>query len=96
VRSTIARRCPWPCGSGARRLALAGLLALAALVPAGSRADESRAFEFRGACYCRAQRELMCTPNLTARQCDLRSKEALCDDWFWKERLPCWNWGYGG
>jgi len=22
--------------------------------------------------------------------------EALCDDWFWFERLTCRNWGYGG
>jgi len=22
--------------------------------------------------------------------------EELCDDWFWLERRPCWNWGYGG
>jgi hypothetical protein len=36
----------------------------------------------------------MCTANLTER--DLRSRDALCDDWFWKERLACWNWGYGG
>jgi hypothetical protein len=96
VRSTTARPRAWRRRSGARRLALAGLLGLAALVPAGSRADGPGAFEFRGACYCRAQRELLCTANLTAHQCDLRSKEALCDDWFWKERLPCWNWGYGG
>jgi hypothetical protein len=20
----------------------------------------------------------------------------LCDDWFWLERRPCWNWGDGG
>ena len=96
MRSTTARRLAGRRGSGTRRLALAALLAAAALVPAGSRADEPTAFEFRGACYCRAQRELLCTANLTARQCDLRSKEALCDDWFWKERLSCWNWGYGG
>ena len=49
-----------------------------------------------GACYCRANRTLECTPNLTERECRRRSDEALCDDWFWKERLPCWNWGYGG
>ena len=33
---------------------------------------------------------------LTERECRERCDEALCDDWFWKERLPCWNWGYGG
>jgi hypothetical protein len=50
----------------------------------------------RGACYCRAAGELHCTANLTERDCRRRCDEALCDDWFWKERLPCWNWGYGG
>ena len=78
----------------------AGLVALvlAGLVSAGSAADEvpAREQEFRGACYCRAQGELTCTASLTARQCDLRSREALCDEWFWRERLACWNWGYGG
>lgn len=38
----------------------------------------------------------MCTAHLTARECELRSTQAFCDEWFWKERLPCWNWGYGG
>jgi len=52
--------------------------------------------ELRGACYCRAQRELMCTADLTARECEHRSTHAFCDEWFWKERLACWNWGYGG
>ena len=45
---------------------------------------------------CRAQRDLMCTANLTERECDRASKHALCDEWFWRERLACWNWGYGG
>lgn len=72
------------------------LLIVMALAPAGSGADEVTSRELRGACYCRAQHELMCAANLTARECDLRSKEAFCDEWFWKERLPCWNWGYGG
>jgi hypothetical protein len=49
-----------------------------------------------GACYCRAQRELHCTPGLTQTDCDRRCAEAVCDEWFWLERLPCWNWGYGG
>jgi hypothetical protein len=38
----------------------------------------------------------MCTANLTERECDRASKHALCDEWFWRERLACWNWGYGG
>jgi hypothetical protein len=51
---------------------------------------------WRGACYCRAAGELSCTANLTEAECDRRCREALCDDWFWRERLVCWNWGYGG
>jgi hypothetical protein len=51
---------------------------------------------FVGACYCRAAGTLECTGGLTERECRQRCDEALCDDWFWKERLPCWNWGYGG
>ena len=77
------------------RLALGILLLLTALLPNGSTADQASR-ELRGACYCRAGNELMCTERQTERECDLRSKEALCDEWFWKERLPCWNWGYGG
>ena len=50
----------------------------------------------QGACYCRAAGALHCTPNLSERECRRQCDEALCDDWFWKERLPCWNWGYGG
>ena len=49
-----------------------------------------------GACYCRAAGALHCTANLSERECRRQCDEALCDDWFWKERLPCWNWGYGG
>ncbi len=51
---------------------------------------------FSGACYCRAAGALHCTANLSERECRRQCEEALCDDWFWKERLPCWNWGYGG
>ena len=78
------------------RLPLVTMLVIVALASPRSAADEADSREFRGACYCRAQRELTCAANLTARECDLRSKQALCDDWFWKERLACWNWGYGG
>jgi hypothetical protein len=49
-----------------------------------------------GACYCRADKALLCTASLTERECRTQCDEALCDSWFWKERLPCWNWGYGG
>ena len=78
------------------RIALAAVLAIAALGSPRSAADETASPEFRGACYCRAEGRLMCTAHLTARECELRSTQAFCDEWFWKERLPCWNWGYGG
>jgi len=83
-------------GQRRTRAGLALLIVLAAVATTGSEGSQDSSREFRGACYCRAQRELMCTANVTARECDLRSREALCDDWYWKERLPCWNWGYGG
>ena len=49
-----------------------------------------------GACYCRAAGDLTCVGVLTRAECDKRCAEELCDDWFWMERLTCWNWGYGG
>jgi hypothetical protein len=73
------------------RVTLLGLLALAAVC-----ADGLASEPFLGACYCRAAGNLQCTPNLSERECRRQCDEALCDDWFWKERLPCWNWGYGG
>jgi len=79
----------------ASRLALVALLAVAAPATESRAAEPARA-EFLGSCYCRAEGKLSCTPNLTAGECRQRCDEQLCDDWFWKERLPCWNWGYGG
>ena len=93
MEASMRRR---PVGAPRRRLGRGLLLIAIALAPGGSRADEAPSRELRGACYCRVQRELMCTANLTARECELRSTHAFCDEWFWKERLPCWNWGYGG
>jgi hypothetical protein len=52
--------------------------------------------ELHGACYCRAMRELKCVGVITRAQCNKQCAEALCDEWFWMERLNCWNWGYGG
>ena len=81
-------------------MARLALLALLLLVAAGiggitlARAAPPRVF--LGACYCRAAGSLHCTSNLSEADCRRRCDEALCDDWFWKERLPCWNWGYGG
>jgi len=77
-------------------------LVLLALLLAGAPAAESRAAdpaarsEFVGSCYCRSEGRLSCTAELTRGECRQRCDEQLCDDWYWKERLPCWNWGYGG
>lgn len=79
------------------RLALLGFLLVAASGSGGAavaRADSRRTL--LGACYCRAGETLRCTSDLSELDCRRRCDEALCDDWFWKERLPCWNWGYGG
>jgi len=79
------------------RMALLGLLTIAAPGGTGARRVEAfRAEIFRGACYCRTAGALRCTGGLSEAECRKRCDEALCDEWFWKERLPCWNWGYGG
>jgi hypothetical protein len=49
-----------------------------------------------GASYGRAPGKLDCVAGMTRAQCDKQCAEALCDDWFWIERFPGWNWGYGG
>jgi hypothetical protein len=80
----------------ARRAGLA-LLLIAAAGSSGAtvaRGDAPRTF--LGACYCRAGETLTCVSDLSEPDCRRRCDEALCDDWFWRERLPCWNWGYGG
>jgi len=78
----------------ARRATL-GLLLIAAAGSGGAGTARAEA-PLLGACYCRAAMTLECTSDLTEQECRRRCDEALCDDWFWKERLPCWNWGYGG
>ncbi|HEY3067549.1 MAG TPA: hypothetical protein VGL09_17280 [Methylomirabilota bacterium] len=80
-----------------RRVVL-GLVLLAAGGLAAGRpaAQPARTAPFVGACYCRAGGTLHCTSNLSERDCKQRCDDDLCDEWFWKERLPCWNWGYGG
>jgi hypothetical protein len=78
-----------------QRAALALVLTLAAAGIAGS-ADPPPRFELRGACYCRAKTELMCVSDMTESACTEKCRAELCDDWFWLERRPCWNWGYGG
>jgi hypothetical protein len=75
---------------------LAALLALAALAEVGSSIAQGARSGLEGACYCRAGGHLECLGQFTERECTRRCQEALCDDWFWLERRPCWNWGYGG
>jgi hypothetical protein len=70
-----------PAGARRRCLARGLLLTAIALAPGGSGADEAVSRELRGACYCRVQRELMCTADLTVRECELRSTHAFCDEW---------------
>ena len=72
-----------------------GLAPLAGATADGPAAEPDRP-ALRGACYCRMAAELKCTAGLTESDCRRQCDEAFCDDWFWKERLPCWNWGYGG
>jgi hypothetical protein len=79
----------------ARRLAPLTLGALLALGPTSAPTQQGRS-EFTGSCYCRAAGELRCVAEQTEDQCRHRCVEELCDDWFWLERRPCWNWGYGG
>ena len=81
-----------------RTLALTMLVAAAACAAGGAvaRGQGRVADPLLGACYCRTAGRLDCTGNLSERECRRRCDEALCDDWFWRERLPCWNWGYGG
>ncbi len=76
-----------------RRVGLGTLLPLAVVVASPSPGEEPSRFELRGACYYRAAGQLSCVGVLTRRECDTRCAEALCDDWFWIERRPCWNWG---
>ena len=81
------------------RMALLALLVITATrgVAVGSAAgDAPRTEVMLGACYCRAAGTLMCTGGLSESECQRRCDEELCDEWFWKERLPCWNWGVGG
>jgi hypothetical protein len=73
-----------------------GILAMAAAGRPAATPAAGPESALRGACYCRAEGALHCAANLTEPECRRQCDEALCDDWFWKERLPCWNWGYGG
>ena len=77
-------------------LVLVGLALLAGTATDGPAVEPPRPGGLRGACYCRMAAALQCAADLTEPDCRRQCDEALCDDWFWKERLPCWNWGYGG
>jgi hypothetical protein len=72
------------------------LLGLVVLLAGAAAAQSPGSVDFPGACYCRAAGQLRCTGGLTLGACQQRCDAELCDEWFWKERLPCWNWGYGG
>jgi hypothetical protein len=79
------------------RIVALGLVLLGGAAADGPAAEPARpGGPGSGACYCRMADALQCTANLTEPECRHRCDEALCDDWFWKDRLPCWNWGYGG
>ena len=79
------------------RIALGvALLAMAAAGRSAATPAAGPESSLRGACYCRADEALHCAANLTEPECRRQCDEALCDLWFWKERLPCWSWGYGG
>jgi hypothetical protein len=68
-----------------------------ALVASGAaRTSAAPNADLLGACYCKAGKELLCLGQLTEPTCNRRCKDELCDDWYWLERRPCWNWGYGG
>ena len=84
--------------SWARRLAPFALGALLTLGLAGASASlaQQGRWTFTGSCYCKAAGELRCVADQTEDQCRRRCAQELCDDWFWLERRPCWNWGYGG
>ena len=41
--------------------------------------------------YCRAMGALNRVGVVTQSECNMQCAEALCDDWFWLERLTRWN-----
>ena len=79
-----------------RRFAMGLTLLGGLLLGGGGLAAQEPRFALVGACYCEAARELRCSGELTEPECRRRCEHDLCDRWFWLERRPCWNWGYGG
>ena len=78
-----------------RGLIVLTLLAAGLAGGATARAQSPNA-ALTGACYCRAEGRLNCLGVFTEAVCKRTCQESFCDDWFWLERRPCWNWGYGG
>jgi hypothetical protein len=83
-------------GARSRRGASIALTLALGLTAANGTVAQPTRWELTGSCYCRAAGELHCVSDQTEAQCQKRCAEELCDDWFWLERRPCWNWGYGG
>ena len=83
-------------GPAARVAILLGLSAALIVSAMGASRASMQHPVFLGACYCRAASTLNCLGMLSEPDCDKQCAEAFCDDWFWLERRPCWNWGYGG
>ncbi len=75
---------------------LFAVVSLASLATAASSVQDAQRDVLRGASYCQAADHLNCLGILSERECNNRCAEELCDDWYWLERRPCWNWGYGG
>ena len=77
-------------------IAIAGALLVAMSLTGAQRSMAQHTLKLEGACYCRIQGRLECFGVLAEPDCARRCVEEFCDDWFWLERRPCWNWGYGG
>ena len=77
---------------------LAALIVLLALTVTGYSAQRASPPVLPGACYCRRAKALNTSqwPSSPDWSAIAGWAEEFCDDWFWLERRPCWNWGYGG
>jgi hypothetical protein len=49
-----------------------------------------------GACYLTFGERQDCIADTSESDCRRRCDDLLCDSYAWRDRLPCWNWGYGG
>lgn len=50
----------------------------------------------KGACYLTFAERRECVADTTEAECRQHCDDQLCDSYAWLDRLPCWNWGYGG